>query len=70
MVVRSVPVAEPIAIAHLTSEQGERLCGAHDDPLSLDVSAEVLTDGRWQSRTSVVRCARCVQIFAPTPIPV
>jgi hypothetical protein len=61
-------MAEPIAIAHLTTERGERVCGAADDPLALDISIEVLTDGQWQDRRSVARCGRCVQIVGNTPI--
>jgi hypothetical protein len=61
---------EPIAIAHLTTEQGDRLCGAPDGPLALDISVAVLTDGRWDSRSSVARCSRCVQIISRAPVPV
>lgn len=68
--IRSLGMAEPIAIAHLTTEGGERLCGASGGPLALDVSAHVLNDGRWEDRTSVVRCGRCVEILTHAPMPV
>jgi hypothetical protein len=62
-------MAEPIVIAHLTGEDGRRLCGAPDGPLALEVSVELLTDTHWPDRTSVARCGRCVQIFRRAPIP-
>lgn len=55
---------EPLAIAHLTTDWGERLCGAPDAPLALDISIAVAKDGRWDDRSSVARCSRCVQIFS------
>jgi hypothetical protein len=61
---------EPIAIAHLTTELGDRLRGAPSAPLAVDISVAVLTDSRWDDRSSVARSSRCVQIFSRAPMPV
>jgi hypothetical protein len=61
---------EPIAIAHLTMKRGDCLCGAPDGPPALDVSVAVLSDGRWDDRSSVARCTRCAQIISRTQVAV
>lgn len=51
-------MADPIVIAHVLSEQGDRLCKAPDTPMSVDLTVEVAARGCWDG-TSVVRCGRC-----------
>jgi len=51
-------MADPIVIAHVLSEQGDRLCKAPDTTMSVDLTVEVAARGCWDG-TSVVRCGRC-----------
>jgi integrase/recombinase XerD len=51
-------VADPIVIAHVLGEQGQRICDAPDAPMSVDLTVEVAARGHWDG-TSVVLCGTC-----------
>lgn len=59
-------MADPIVIAHLVTEQGERVCKASDVGMSVDFTAATwAAHVRSDHGSSVVRCRRCAALSAP-----
>lgn len=57
-------MAEPIVIAHLVGEQGERVCSTPDMPMAVDFTpAAWAVHMRRDSSQSVIRCGRCSEFL-------
>jgi hypothetical protein len=61
-------MADPIVIAHMLGERGERFCGAPDATMSVDLTVDVAARARWDG-TAVVRCGRCDKALRESATP-
>jgi len=57
-------MADPIVVAHLVGEKGDRVCSAPDTPMTVDFTPQAWAAHIRRDRShSVIRCTRCAEFL-------